>query len=48
MGYEMMTKTLMILASNHDHGMVLPIDLSKRYDMDKLVESLIPLAALSA
>ncbi len=48
MGYEMMTKTLMILASNHDHGMVLPIDLSKRYDMDKLVESLVPLAALSA
>ncbi len=46
MGYEMMTRTLMILASNHEHGMVVPIDLSKRYDMDKVVESLIPLAAL--
>lgn len=46
MGYEMMTRSLMILASNHEHGMVLPIDLSKRYDMDKAMESLIPLAAL--
>ncbi len=46
MGYEMMTRSLMILASNHEHGMVLPIDLSKRYNMDKLVESLVPLAAL--
>ena len=46
MGYEMMTRSLMILASNHEHGMVLPIDLSKRYDMDKVMESLIPLAAL--
>jgi hypothetical protein len=48
MGYEMMTRSLMILASNHEHGMVLPIDLSKRYDMDKAVESLVPLAAVSA
>ena len=46
MGYEMMTRSLMILASNHEHGMVLPIDLSKRYDMDKVMESLVPLAAL--
>lgn len=46
MGYELMTRTLMILASNHEHGMVLPIDLAKRYDMDKLVESLVPLAAV--
>lgn len=48
MGYELMTPTLMILASNHEHGMALPIDLGKRYDMDKLVESLVPLAAISA
>ena len=46
MGYEMMTRSLMILASNHEHGMVVPIDLSKRYDMDKIMESLVPLAAL--
>jgi len=47
MGYELMTRTLMILASNHDRGMALPIDLARRYDMDKLVEGLIPLSALS-
>ncbi|MEX2213686.1 MAG: metallophosphoesterase [Phycisphaeraceae bacterium] len=46
MGYELMTRTLMILASNHDHGMALPLDLGRRYDMDKLVESLVPLAAM--
>ena len=46
MGYEMMTRTLMILASNHEHGMALPLDLSKKYDMDKLVELLVPLAAM--
>lgn len=46
MGYEMMTRTLMILASNHEHAMVLPLDLSKKYDMDKLMESLVPLAAV--
>jgi len=48
MGYELMTPTLMILASNHEHGMALPVDLSKRYNMDKLVESLVPLAAITA
>ncbi len=47
MGYEMMTRSLMILASNHDHGMALPIDLAKQYDMDKIIESLIPLAAVT-
>ncbi len=47
MGYELMTPTLMILASNHDHGMALPVDLGKRYDMDRLVEGLMPLAAIS-
>lgn len=46
MGYEMMTPTLMILASNHEHGMALPLELGRRYNMDKLVESLIPLAAI--
>ena len=46
MGYELMTPTLMILASNHEHGMALPLELGRRYNMDKLVESLIPLAAI--
>ena len=47
MGYELINRSLMVLASNHEHGMVLDLDLGLRYDMDKLVDALVPLAGLT-
>ena len=46
MGYVIETRTMLVLASDHAHGMVLPLDTSRRYDMDKLVEQLTPLASV--
>jgi Icc-related predicted phosphoesterase len=38
---------LIIIASDHDHGCVLPIDLAKSYTVDKLLQLIIPLAAIA-
>jgi hypothetical protein len=38
---------LIIIASDHDHGCVLPIDLAKSYTVEKLLELIIPLAAIA-
>lgn len=46
MGYETEGDTILILASDHDHGVALPIDLSRRYTRDQLVEELVPLASV--
>lgn len=47
MGYEVQGKTMLILASDHDHGVVLPIDLSRDdYDQETLIEQLVPLASV--
>ena len=46
MGYEIEGNLILILASDHEHGMVLPIDLSKKYDRDQLVGELLPLAGV--
>lgn len=46
MGYEEQANTMLIIASNHDHGMALPIDLAKEYDRDALVRALVPLAGV--
>lgn len=40
-------KNLIILASNHNHGCLLSIDLAKSYTIEQLVESLVPLASIS-
>ena len=45
-GFKVQGETMMILASNHDHGMILPIDLTKRYAIVDLVDQLVPLAAV--
>ena len=47
MGFETEGDSILILASNHDHGVVLPIDLSRDYDMSDLVADLIPLASVA-
>jgi hypothetical protein len=46
MGYDIQGTSMLILASDHDHGMALPIDLAKKYDMDGLVGEMVPLAAV--
>ncbi len=46
MGYELCGETMLILASDHEHGVVLPIDLATEYDRDALMDQVIPLAAV--
>jgi len=40
-------RNLLIIASNHNHGCLIPLDLAKSYTIEQLVESIIPLASLS-
>ena len=46
MGYETEGQRMIVLASDHDHGVALPIDLGRRYDQAALVEAIHPLAAV--
>lgn len=47
MGYEIQEDTMLILASDHNHGVALPIDLTRTYDQDQLIEAIIPLASVT-
>ena len=46
MGYEAEGETMLILASDHEHGQALPIELDKQYSRDELIDYLIPLAGV--
>jgi hypothetical protein len=46
MGYEPEAETMLVIASDHDHGVALPIDLSDEPTRDDLIEQIIPLAAV--
>lgn len=46
-GYTRAGRNLLIIASDHDHGCLLPIDLSKSYNPDQLIGSIVPLASIS-
>lgn len=46
MGYETQGENMLILASNHEHGCALPIDLGRRYDMNGLIDQIVPLAGV--
>lgn len=46
MGYETEADNMLILASDHDHGMALPIRLDRAYTRDDLVGELVPLASV--
>lgn len=39
-------KNLVILASDHNHGCLLPVDLAKSYAIEELVEAIVPLASI--
>ena len=47
MGYATEGSAILILASDHDHGVALPIDLAKRYTLQDLVDRIVPLASVS-
>lgn len=46
-GYCKANRNLIILASDHNHGCLLPIDLSRDYTTDELVRDIVPLASIA-
>jgi len=46
-GWKQAGKNLIIIASDHNHGCLLPIDLSISYTIEQLIDSIVPLASLS-
>lgn len=47
MGYQIETRSMLVLASDHSHGVALPIHTSRAYDLDRLIESMVPLASVA-
>ncbi|HAI13116.1 MAG TPA: hypothetical protein DCM28_15520 [Phycisphaerales bacterium] len=46
MGYETKADNMLIIASNHGHGMVLPIRLDEKYELSDLMVRCVPLAGV--
>jgi len=46
-GWSRAGRNLIILASNHNHGCLLSIELAKSYTVEQLIESIVPLASVS-
>ena len=46
MGYEVLHDRMIILASEHNHGVFLPFDLSKKLTLEKLVGNIRPFAGV--
>lgn len=46
-GWAQCGANLIIIASDHNHGCLLPIELGKSYTVEKLVESILPIASIS-
>ena len=46
-GWYRAGENLIIIASDHNHGCLLSIDLEKSYNVDRLIESIVPLASIS-
>ncbi len=45
-GWSRAGENLIIIASDHNHGCLLPIDLAKSYTVETLIDSLVPLASI--
>jgi len=45
-GYMRQDKNLLVLASDHNHGMVLKFELARQYDLDGLEANIVPLASI--
>ena len=46
-GWSQAGENLIIIASDHNHGCLLPIDLAKSYTIAELIDSIVPLASIS-
>jgi len=46
-GWAKAGENLLILASNHNHGYLLPINLEKNYTIEQLIEALVPMASIT-
>jgi hypothetical protein len=46
-GWKQAGDNLIIIASNHNHGCLLGIDLAKRYTIENLIDLIVPLASIS-
>jgi len=46
-GWSRAGKNLIIIASDHNHGCLLSIDLAKSYTVETLIDSIVPLASIS-
>jgi hypothetical protein len=46
-GWNRAGENLIIIASNHNHGCLIPIDLAQSYTVEQLIDSIVPLASLS-
>ncbi len=46
-GWRKAGKNLLIIASDHDHGCIIPIDLTKSYTVDTAIELIVPLASVA-
>ena len=46
-GWSQAGENLIIIASDHNHGCLLPVDLTKSYTIETLIESIVPLASIS-
>lgn len=46
-GWNRAGKNLIIIASDHNHGCLLPINLEKGYTIEQLIDSIVPLASIS-
>jgi len=46
-GWHQAGDTLIIIASDHNHGCLLPVDLTKSYTVAELIDFIVPLASIS-
>ena len=46
-GWNRAGENLIIIASNHNHGCLIPVDLAQSYTIERLIDSIVPLASLS-
>ena len=46
-GWSKAGKNLIIIASDHEHGCLLSLDLAKSYTVETLIDSIVPLASIS-
>ena len=43
MGWLEIAHNMLVLASDHGHGVCLPIDLTKTYQRDDLIDQIVPI-----